>query len=78
MENAAKQYKGKSDLGIVHMGEEDLLEHVMLIFEECENTFAQDLPARLAAIGMEHEFMISLKEEAPQSICHFSKSVLKS
>ena len=62
VEDVAEKYKGKSDLGAVHVWLEDMLE---CILKEYEDIFPQDLPPRLTPIRMGHEFRIDLEDDTP-------------
>ena len=64
-ENVAEKYKGKSDLGVVHLWREDLLAEIKAVLDEYEDVFPNDLPPRLPPICKGHEFKIELKDDAP-------------
>ena len=53
--DVAKQYKGKSDLGAVHVRREDMPECIKAVLKEYNNIFPQDLPPGLPPIRMGRE-----------------------
>ena len=46
-ENVAEKYKGKSDLGAVHLWREDLPTEIRAVLNDYEDVFPKDLPPRL-------------------------------
>ena len=64
-ENVAEKYKGKSDLGAVHLWREDLPAKIKAVLDEYEDVFPKDLPLGLPPICKGHEFKIELKNDAP-------------
>ena len=64
-ENVAEKYKGKSDLGAVHLWREDLLAEIKAILNEYEDVFPKGLPPGLPLICKGHEFKIELEDDAP-------------
>ena len=63
--DVAKQYKGKSDLGAVHVWREDMPECIKAVLKEYSDIFPQDLPPGLPPVRMGHEFRIDLKDDTP-------------
>ena len=78
VEDVAKKYKGKSDLGAVHVWREDMPDGVKAVLEEYEDIFPQELPSGLPPIRMRHEFRIDLEDDTPQSTGHSTISVRSS
>ena len=64
-ENVAEKYKGKSDLGVVHLWREDLPAKIRAILNDYENVHPKDLPPGLPPIRKGHEFKIELKDDTP-------------
>ena len=50
--DVAKKYKGKSDLGVVDVWWEDMVECIKAVLKEYEDIFPQDLPPRLPPVKM--------------------------
>ena len=67
-EDVATKYKGKSDLGAMHLWRKDLIQEIEAVLEEFEDMFPQDLPPGLPPIRMVHEFKIDLEDDTPQYI----------
>ena len=63
--DVAKKYKGKSDLGAVHVWREDMPKCIKAIFEEYKDIFPQDLPLGLPPARMGHKFRIDLEDDTP-------------
>ena len=63
--DVAKQYKGKSDLGAVHVWREDMPECIKAVLKEYNDIFPQDLPPGLPPVRMGHEFRIDLEDDTP-------------
>ena len=61
----AKKYKGKSDLGAIHVWGEDVPECIKVVIKEYEDIFPQDLQPGPPTIRMEHEFRIDLEDDTP-------------
>ena len=62
----AMKYKGKSDLGAMHLWWGDLLmEKIEAILKEFEDIFPKDLPLGLPPIHKGHEFKTDLKDNTP-------------
>ena len=61
----AKEYKGKSDLGAVHVWREDMPECIKPVLKEYGDIFPQDLPPGLPPVRMGHEFRIDLEDDTP-------------
>ena len=66
-ENVAEKYKGKSDLGAVHLWREDLPVEIKAVLDDYEDVFPKDLPSGLPPICKGHEFKIELEDDAPPS-----------
>ena len=49
-ENVAEKYKGKSNLGAVHLWREDLPNEIKVVLNEYEDVFPKDLPPGLLPI----------------------------
>ena len=64
-ENVAEKYKGKSDLGAVHLWREDLLVEIRAVLNDYKDVFPKDLPPGLPPIHKGHEFKIELKDDTP-------------
>ena len=64
-ENVAEKYKGKSDLGAVHLWKEDLPTEINAVFDEYEDVFPKDLPPKLPPTRKGHEFKIELEDDVP-------------
>ena len=64
-ENVAEKYKGKSDLGAVHLWREDLPAEIKAVLNDYEDVFSKDLPPGLPPIHKGHKFKIELKHDAP-------------
>ena len=64
-ENVAEKYKGKSDLGAVHLWREDLPVEIRAVLNDYEDVFPKDLPPGLPPIRKGHEFKIELKDDTP-------------
>ena len=64
-ENLAEKYKGKSNLGAVHLWREDLPTELKAILKGYEDVFLKDLPPGLPPICKGHDFKIELKDNAP-------------
>ena len=43
-ENVAEKYKGKSDLGAIHLWREDLPIEIKVVLNDYEDVFPKDLP----------------------------------
>ena len=68
----AEKYKGKSDLGAVHLWREDLPTEIKAVLNDYKDVFPKDLPPGLPPICKGHEFKIELKDDArPQCTSHF-------
>ena len=65
--DVAMQYKGKSDLGAVHVWREDMPECIKAILKEYNDIFPQDLPPGLPPVRVGHEFRIDLEDDTPPS-----------
>ena len=63
--DVAKQYKGKSDVGAVHVWREDMLKCIKAVLREYSDIFPQDLPLGLPPVRMGHEFQIDLEDNTP-------------
>ena len=63
--DVAKKYKGKSDLGAVHVWREDMPKCIKVVLKEYGDIFPQDLPPGLPPIRMGHEFRIDLEDATP-------------
>ena len=63
--DVAKTYKGKSNLGEVHVWQKDMPECIKAVLKECEDSFPKDLPPRLPPVRMGHEFRINLEDGTP-------------
>ena len=63
--NVAKQYKGKSDLGAIHVYREDMPKCIKAVLKEYSDIFPQDLPPRLPPIRIGHEFRVDLEDDTP-------------
>ena len=61
----AEKYKGKSDLGAVHLWREDLPVEIRAVLNDSEDVFLKDLPPRLPPICKGHEFKIELENNTP-------------
>ena len=59
------KYKGKSNLGAVHIWQKDLPQEIEVALKEFEGIFPKDLPLGLPPICMGHEFKIELEDETP-------------
>ena len=59
-ENVAEKYKGKSDLGEIHLWGEDLPTEIRAVLNDYEGVFPKNLPPGLPPICKEHEFKIEL------------------
>ena len=64
-ENVAEKYKGKSDLGAVHLWREGCPAEIQAVLYDYEDVFPKDLPLGLPPIRKGHEFKIELKDDAP-------------
>ena len=64
-ENVAEKYKGKSDLGAVHLWREDFPAEIKVVLNEYEDVFPKDLPPGLPPICKGHQFKIELEDETP-------------
>ena len=64
-ENVAEKYKGKSDLGAVHLWREDLATKIKTVLNDYKDVSPKDLPPGLPYICKGHEFKIELKDDAP-------------
>ena len=62
-ENVVEKYKGKSDLGAVHLWREDLPAKIKAVLNDYEDVFAKDLPPRLPPLRKGHELKIELKDD---------------
>ena len=60
----AEKYKGKSDLGAVHLWREDLPAKIKAVLNDYDDVFPKDLPPGLPPIRKGHEFKIELKDDA--------------
>ena len=63
--DVAKKYKGKSDLGAIHVWREDMLECIKAILKEYSDIFPQDLPSGLPPVKMGHAFKVDLEDDTP-------------
>ena len=61
----AEKYKGKSDLGAVHLWREDLPTEIKAVLDKYEDIFLKNLPPGLPPICKGHEFKIELEDDAP-------------
>ena len=64
-ESVAEKYKGKSDLGVVHLWREDLPTEIKAVLKEYDDVFPKDLPPGLPPICKGHEFKIELEDDTP-------------
>ena len=64
-EDVAEKYKGKSDLGAVHLWREDLPEEIKAVLKKYDDVFPKDLPQRLPPIHKGHKFKIELEDDTP-------------
>ena len=64
-ENVAEKYKGKSDLGAVHLWREDLPVEIKAVLNEYEDVSPKHLPPGLPPIRKEHDFKIELEDDPP-------------
>ena len=64
-ENVAMKYKGKSDLGAVHLWREALSIEIIIVLNEYEDLFPKDLPRGLPPICKGHELKIELEDDTP-------------
>ena len=64
-ENIAKKYKGKSDMGAVHLWQEGLPEEIKLVLRKYDDVFPKGLPPRLSPICKGFEFKIKLGDDMP-------------
>ena len=64
-ETMVEKYKGKSDLGAVHLWREDLPAEIRAVLNDYEDVFPKDLPPGLPPIHKGHEFKIELEDDAP-------------
>ena len=64
-ENMAKKYKGKSDLGAVHLRTEDLPVEIRAVLNDYKDVFPKDLPPGLPPICKGHEFKIEFEDDTP-------------
>ena len=62
----ATKYKGKSDLGVVHLWWEDLPKEIEVVLKEFEDIFPMDLLLGLPPIHKGYKFKIDLEDDAPQ------------
>ena len=63
-ENVAEKYKGKSDLGAVHLWREDLPVEIRAVLNDYDDVFPKDLPPGLPPIRKGHELKIELEDDA--------------
>ena len=64
-DNIAEKYKGKSDLGAVHLWGEDLPEEIKAVLKKYDDVFPKELPPGLPHICKGHEFKIELEDDTP-------------
>ena len=64
-DNVADKYKGKSDLGAVHLWREDLPEEITPVLKKYDDVFPKGLPPGLPPIRKGHEFKIELEDDTP-------------
>ena len=64
-DNVAQKYKGKSDLGAVHLWREDLPEEIKAVLKNYDDVFPRDLPPGLPPIRKGHVFKIELEDDMP-------------
>ena len=64
-DNVAEKYKGKSDLGAVHLWKEDLPEEIKAVLRNYDDVFPKDLPPGLPPIRKGHDFKIELEDDTP-------------
>ena len=76
-ENVAEKYKGKSDLGAVHLWREDLPAEIKAVLHDYEDAFPKDLPPGLPPIHKGHEFKIELDDDAPSAPALYKLSPLE-
>ena len=62
-ENVAKKYRGKSDLGAIHLRREDLPKEIKVVFKKYDDGFPKDLPPKLPPICKGHKFKIKLEDD---------------
>ena len=62
-ENVAKKYKGKSDLGAIHLWREDIPEEIKVVLRKYDDIFPKDLPPGLPPICKGHEFKIEVEDD---------------
>ena len=70
VEDVAKKYKRKLDLGAIYVWREDMPECIKAVLKEYEDIFPQDLPPGLPPMRMGHEFRIDLQDD--MSLVHRS------
>ena len=63
VEDVAKKYKGKANLGEGNVWREDMPECTKAVLKEYEDIFPQDLPPRLPPVRMGHKFKIDLEDK---------------
>ena len=64
-EQVAEKYKGKSDLGAVHLWREDLPKEIKAVLKKYDDVFPKDLTPRLPPIRKGHELKIELEDDTP-------------
>ena len=64
-EDVVEKYKGKSDLGAVHLWRQDLPEEIKAVLKIYDDVFPKDLPPTLPPIRKGHEFKIELEDDTP-------------
>ena len=64
-DNVAEKYKGKSDLGVIHLWREDLPAEIKAVLRKYDYVFPKDLPPGLPPIRKGHKFKIALEHDTP-------------
>ena len=64
-ENVAEKYKGKSDVGVVHLWREDLPTKIKVVLDDYKDVFPKDFPLVLPLIHKGYEFKIELEDDVP-------------
>lgn len=59
------KYKGKPDLGVAHLWQQDLPQEIEAVLREFQDVFPKYLPPGLPPIRMGHKFMIDLEDDMP-------------
>ena len=59
----AKKYRGKSDLGAIHLWREDLPKAIKVVLKKYDDVFPKNLPPRLPPICKGHKFKIELEDD---------------